>query len=223
MEDKRRTAIFVDADGTIIHTKSGNTFPVDKNDWKFDPHVMHQLSQIMSTGGFNFLFVVTNQGGIELGHANHFEMREKFDNIIKAAKEEYGITIQEVLMSPYNSYHYTRKPFPEFAYRMAIKYQLDLQHSVMIGDASGIQEREYVIKFFDGNWQYIKDRSIVPESLHGKIEYDENERTFIPSRKDFSNSDLMFAKNAGMKYIDVVRFKTLKIVSAYDLSYHSYF
>ena len=204
MEDLRRTALFIDADDTLIETKSGKTLPENYSDWQFKSGMMGALHNVKSE--FDFIFVVTNQGGIEAGHQNHFELRKKFNIIQACANNHYGVKIQEVLMSPYFSYHYTRKPFPEFAYRMAIKYQLDLQKCVMIGDASGITEVLALDKKGPGVFE-IRDTA-----LKGTLVFDndqiiyQGEQPVIIRRQDFSDSDRQFAKNAGMNYIDVEEF-----------------
>lgn len=225
MDNNLRCALFADADGTLIETISGKTFPVDNNDWTFRSDVIKSLKLIMNAENSPLLFIITNQGGIEQGYNNHFELRKKFDTIKDHLLTGYNIKVEEVLMSPYSSYHYTRKPYPEFAYRMAIKYQLDLKNSLMIGDASGIKLPSYVYRVASGEWKYsdtLGSKKIVNEEDIAKIEETENGRHVIYKRNDFSNSDYMFAVNSGMKYLDVEKFASLSVPNFHNLLFYAH-
>ena len=226
MEDKRKDAGFLDMDGTIIETKSGHTFPIDEDDWEFKSGILDKLRFLNEN--FDFVFIVSNQGGIEAGHYKHEDVRIKFDFIKKCLKES-SIIIDDMHFSPYNSYHYNRKPNPEFAYRMAIKYQLDLSKCVMIGDASGIEISDLVgtltdkdgLRFVTDNLKLGVTGSCVPEEYMDKIEENEIGIKYINYRKDFSNSDLMFAINSGMRYMDIEEFLTKNFESKVHFMFYS--
>jgi len=214
MEDQRKNAAFLDMDDTIIETKSGQWPPQDITDWKIKDGMLDKLRWLQEN--FDFLIVVSNQGGIEAGYTTYEGVRAKM-TAIKLVLETNGIKLDEMLFSPYNSYHYTRKPNPGFAYQMAIKYQLDLSRCIMFGDASGITDTIMVGELegkegvrFAGNLRHRKDYmnvsgELVPEEMKDKIIVDNGIRKIV-IRKDFSDSDKMFAKNAGMRYMDIEKF-----------------
>jgi D-glycero-D-manno-heptose 1,7-bisphosphate phosphatase len=133
IEDKRRTAIFLDMDDTIIRTRSKETFAKDVSDWEFIPGVLEKMLE--ANKNFDFLFIISNQGGIEQGYHTYTEIKGKFAGI-KATIQKAGVRVDDIHFSPYSSYHYDRKPNPGFAYAMARKYQLDLQKCLMVGDGS---------------------------------------------------------------------------------------
>jgi D-glycero-D-manno-heptose 1,7-bisphosphate phosphatase len=211
-EAGKRTAMFLDMDDTIIETKSGAWPPEDITDWKIKDNMKDRL--LWAQDNFGFIFVVSNQGGIEAGYHTYEDVKAKF-RCIESVLETNGIKFKHMLFAPYNSYHYNRKPNPGFAYEMARKYELDLSRSVMIGDASGIMESVTVGgledrpegTYFIGNAPNVGwvSGEPVPTELMDKIVND-NGTNKIYWRKDFSDSDKMFAKNAGMKYMDVETF-----------------
>ena len=59
-----RKVLFCDLDGTLIVTRSGNTFPMDENDWEFK----YGIKEAIQKYNPGFIFIISNQGGIEKGY-----------------------------------------------------------------------------------------------------------------------------------------------------------
>ena len=55
--------LFADLDGTLIKTRSGKDFPVDKDDWTIPSYVIRSIRKYAP----DYLLIVTNQGGIGYG------------------------------------------------------------------------------------------------------------------------------------------------------------
>lgn len=126
----KNKALFLDLDGTVIEVKSGNQFPVDKNDWKFKAGVIDAIKRYKDKY-FN-ICIVTNQGGISLGHITREDFTEKIEEITKQIGDEIGQGVNYFFCEDMESYF--RKPNPGMAYEFAIKLELSLRESVMVGD-----------------------------------------------------------------------------------------
>jgi len=76
-----------DMDGTLITTKSGKVFAVDKNDWKllYDQVTSRVLQKLQDEDGFKIV-VMTNQAGIATGKVKVADFKEKVEAIAKALK-----------------------------------------------------------------------------------------------------------------------------------------
>lgn len=123
-------ALFLDLDGTIIKTKSGETFAKDINDWEFISGVLPSIKRYSERG--YVVIIVSNQGGIELGKVTEQFMDEKF-RIIRQEIEQYvGVAINASYCRSMD--HYDRKPNPGMAYFWARELTLNLRESIMVGD-----------------------------------------------------------------------------------------
>lgn len=199
--------LFLDLDGTVIVTKSGKTFPVNKEDWQFNGNILERIEKYVDDG--YFIMIVSNQGGIELGHVflNDFrhKMRQVINQIIAATGCPFARIGNRFSISN-NQEDFYRKPNPGMGYDLAMAYILNLSESLMVGDASG-KVRKRVTVYGDtsspSNWSYSdgkhlseeEKKRVVPGGLMGTLEY-----------KDHSDSDLKFAKACGMQYIDIEDF-----------------
>lgn len=79
------------------------------------------------------IFVVTNQGGIELGHVSHEDMKKIHQKMIDDLK---GICeIKDIEYCPYfKTKSNLRKPNPGMILKLAEKYNINVKNSWMIGD-----------------------------------------------------------------------------------------
>ena len=127
-------ALFADLDGTLIKTRSGKDFGVDKNDWIIPPYVIRAIRKYAP----NYLFIVTNQGGIANGFVKEEDFIEKIDNII--------VEFRKFLPTIQYDYKYCasndkedimRKPNPGMVDDFIDQYKFDREDCLMIGDASG--------------------------------------------------------------------------------------
>ena len=71
-----------DMDNTIIKTKSGKRFPINKNDWTwlFDnvPNILKNISKTHT------IIIFTNQNGLAKGKTNLEDLKFKFNSIQKS-------------------------------------------------------------------------------------------------------------------------------------------
>lgn len=127
--------LFCDLDGTLINTKSGKTFPVDKFDWELRKDVINAIKNYMP----DYIFIVSNQGGIEKGFISESDFEHKIEHIVA----EIGLRCPDVFQVDYayctsnDKQDPMRKPntgmidwFREGC--LFFNYQ-----AMMIGDASG--------------------------------------------------------------------------------------
>nr|CAX11689.1 polynucleotide kinase-3'-phosphatase [Nilaparvata lugens] len=122
-----------DMDGTIILTKSGKVFPVDKNDWKlFSPAVKSQLKKLHDD---NFKIVIfTNQAGISRGKTKVDDFKYKVEKITSAL----DVPVQVFVATSEDKY---RKPVPGMWEVLIQKKNDGLDYSesdsFFVGDAAG--------------------------------------------------------------------------------------
>lgn len=131
--------LLCDLDGTLIETKSGKTFPEDVNDWKFKPYIKEAIQEYAP----RYIFIISNQGGIEKGFVDEKEFYVKFHRIIDEIKT-WGDFIVDGTFCPYNNQECVdRKPntgmVDFFRQACVMGYDFDNQHALMIGDASGLE------------------------------------------------------------------------------------
>jgi DNA 3'-phosphatase len=136
-------AVFSDLDGTLIRTKSGKTFPVDKDDWVLDLTVLDAIYNYMFKNLTGTLCIVTNQGGVEAGFHTRESIVTKLEDIRKAIfkyfmdKYNYNVKIDSGACYTNDPTDFMRKPNPGLGYHLGINNNLILTQCVMIGDASG--------------------------------------------------------------------------------------
>ena len=78
--------IFLDLDGTLINTISGKTFPIGVWDMKLNLPLLDSIKLIKP----DYIFIVTNQGGIEKGFVNEYHFRNKIKYILNSIVEYLG-------------------------------------------------------------------------------------------------------------------------------------
>jgi D-glycero-D-manno-heptose 1,7-bisphosphate phosphatase len=122
-------AIFLDRDG-VINDNTGK--PVNKpKDLIIYKGVGEALKKAAESG--YDLFVVTNQGGVELGHLTHEKLKDIHDKMEEDLKPY--CSFKEIIYCPdYKRESDCRKPKPGMILDLAGKYDIDLENSYMIGD-----------------------------------------------------------------------------------------
>ena len=121
--------VIFDVDGTIIKTKSGKTFPIDKDDWLlWHSNVKTKLNQLIDDG-VRVIFL-TNQNGIDTGKTNKTDFKLKIESIL--AKLEVDIEVFVVAGSSI-----FRKPLPGTFYLLKEYLGMKSENILMVGDAAG--------------------------------------------------------------------------------------
>lgn len=142
--------IFIDLDGTLIDTHSGETFPNGVWDMSIKWDVWIALKNFVKKNNTEFVCIVTNQGGIENGYVNKCRWLNKF-RYVQSALQEYLNQDNDLDVKVYGEYctsndkdDFDRKPNTGMLrYFIAVApawYDLiDIPKSemLMIGDASG--------------------------------------------------------------------------------------
>jgi D-glycero-D-manno-heptose 1,7-bisphosphate phosphatase len=122
-------AIFLDRDGVINdNSRKHVNNPRDLIIYDGVGEALRKASE----NGFD-LFVVTNQGGIEMGHLTHEKLKEIHEKMIEDLKPY--CSFKEIKYCPdFNRDSSCRKPKPGMILELAEKYDIDLKKSWMIGD-----------------------------------------------------------------------------------------
>ena len=138
---KRYNYLFCDLDGTLIDTISGKPFPDGIWDMKFKMDVLDAIKTLKP----EFVFIVTNQGGIENGLVNETNFRSKLEYVCMSLRELIGnenVTSYYCASNDVNNQY--RKPNTKMLEELTERFVGDdfdfiKQKSLMIGDASGLE------------------------------------------------------------------------------------
>lgn len=137
---KRYKVLFCDLDGTLIETVSGRTFPEGIWDMKFKMDVLSAIKKLNP----DYVFIVTNQGGIGQGFVDKDNFEAKLE-YIRLSIEEYldNTQVQSAYCSSNDKSDEFRKPnigmlnyLSDFFVGKNFDYVR--KESLMIGDASGL-------------------------------------------------------------------------------------
>jgi len=122
-------AVFLDRDGVINNSNK----PVNRpKDLEIFPWVSEAISLLNKEG--YYIFVVTNQGGIEMGYFTRRDLKDIHNKMINELNKT-GATIHEIDYCPhFKTKCDCRKPSSGMLTRLAAKYEIDLTKSYMIGD-----------------------------------------------------------------------------------------
>lgn len=137
---------FLDLDGTLIETKSGETFPVDSNDWQFRQGLLAVLKNMVEHGQLSAIAIVTNQGGIEKGFVSASEFCKKLATIVEELKRLLGPKLLACIAkycSVNDKFCCNRKPNTGMLSNALMQIEhvlprIELSEMLMIGDASGL-------------------------------------------------------------------------------------
>jgi bifunctional polynucleotide phosphatase/kinase len=154
--DRNKLAMF-DLDYTLIKTKSGKTFPVNKNDWTWLYTETPKKLEELYNDNYSII-IISNQLGISLGKTNIEDFKFKITKI----RESLKIPINFFVATHDDKY---RKPRIGFWKLLLKKNTIDIDKSECF---------------------YVGD-------MAGRIKSDK-------FKKDRSDSDRKFAKNAGIKF-----------------------
>lgn len=125
----RKSAIFLDRDGTLIEDRG---YFRSLSDIVFYPDTFSALRRIKDR---YLLFIITNQPAIGLGVLSHEDVERINNHIVKILDRE-GVTISRVYTCPHRRDQGCKciKPNPYFLFEAARDFDLDLSRSFSIGD-----------------------------------------------------------------------------------------
>ena len=135
---KEYKVIFADLDGTLTETISGETFPKGIWDMKIKFDVLDAIKKLNP----EYIFIVTNQGGIESGFVDEYNFCAKLHYVVDAISEYCGCKCCGRYCGTNDKSNPYRKPNTKMLENF-LKYDVgddfdDIKSaSLMIGDASG--------------------------------------------------------------------------------------
>ena len=135
---KKYDIIFCDLDGTLIKTKSGETFPKGIWDMEFRFDVLNAINKLNP----DYVLIVSNQGGIENGFVDANNFRSKIEYVAKAISEYCFCECYCEYCEMNDKLNIFRKPNVGMLENLLESYVGDdfdyiKQKCLMIGDASG--------------------------------------------------------------------------------------
>lgn len=132
MTSMLKPAIFLDRDGVIIENRAH--YVRSWQDVEFLPGAIQALAGLAQTGFF--IIIVTNQSAVGRGIITQAEAEEINKNMIGIIRE-HGGRIDGLFMCPHAPEEQCscRKPRPGLIHQAASELSIDLESSVMIGDA----------------------------------------------------------------------------------------
>lgn len=135
---KNYKVLFCDLDGTLIETLSGKTFPEGIWDMKIKFDVLDAIKKLSP----EYVFIVSNQGGVEKGFVDYVSMLKKMMYIERCVSDYCKVRNVFGSFCPSNNpENKSRKPntgmLVELHTVRAINYKK--QDMLMIGDASGLE------------------------------------------------------------------------------------
>ncbi|MEK4229601.1 D-glycero-alpha-D-manno-heptose-1,7-bisphosphate 7-phosphatase [Solibacillus sp. FSL H8-0538] len=129
-----KTAVFLDRDGVINEVLTDRVKFVNKpSDLYFLPGVPEAIKKLNAY--FDFIFVVTNQGGVGLGFMKESQLINIHTHMITELKKSEA-TIHDVAYCPHKpkASCACRKPKSKLITDLSEKYNVDLSKSYMVGD-----------------------------------------------------------------------------------------
>ena len=135
---KNKKVIFCDLDGTLIETISGETFPKGIWDMRIKFDVLDAIKKLNP----EYIFIVSNQGGIESGFIDELDFRTKLTYIAIAICRYCRCECYTMYCDTNNKSDPYRKPNTKMLKTLLNDYVGDdlgyiKSVSLMIGDASG--------------------------------------------------------------------------------------
>ena len=129
-----KRAVFLDRDGVINEVLTKRVkFVNNPKQLYFLPGVEEAIKSLNEH--FDYVFVVTNQGGIGLGYMKEKQLHKIHDFMVAELKKK-GATIHEVAYCPHKPKAgcECRKPNSKMIVDLGGKYNIDLEKSYMVGD-----------------------------------------------------------------------------------------
>jgi HAD superfamily hydrolase (TIGR01662 family) len=123
--------LFLDVDGTLRKTKSGEIYPRTVDDIEILPRRRDVLRRWIDQG--YRLFFVSNQSGVASGQVSHDDVAAIFARTI----ELLDLPVADVAFCPHPSFPvgcFCRKPMPGMGVHLIEKHGLDSSSLVMVGD-----------------------------------------------------------------------------------------
>jgi D-glycero-D-manno-heptose 1,7-bisphosphate phosphatase len=170
-----KRALFLDRDG-VINVEKNYVYRIE--DFEFTDGIF-EVTQYFYERGY-LLLVVTNQAGIGRGYYTEKDFQiltdwmcnEFIEKNIKIAKVYYCPYHPQFGLGKYKADSYNRKPNPGMILQAVEDYEIDLKHSILIGDKlsdieagkkAGVGTNILISEHYDSN------SNTVPDVVYGSI------------------------------------------------------
>ncbi len=131
--DPRPRAIFFDRDG-VINARILGGYVRHWNEFELLPGVIETLKDIKQRG--YLAIIITNQRGVGLGLMSEAALDQVHDEMQGAIEAKAGVRFDDIIVcTDADDSSARRKPSPAMILEAAQKWNIDLEHSWMIGDA----------------------------------------------------------------------------------------
>jgi bifunctional polynucleotide phosphatase/kinase len=200
-----------DMDGTIIKTKSGKVFPIDKNDWIFlFDDIPEKIASISKT---KTIIIFSNQMGISTGKTKEEDIIFKVNNI------QNKLNIPFIFLASKED-DINRKPRPGM-YNF-IESELDLKintkESFYVGDMAGRKELPSKLDSENPGRKKDKDNTDLKFALNTKLKFYTPEEYFKGIKEDKELSGYKLDSKLESKPITNIQEKELIIISGLPAS-----
>lgn len=126
--------LLCDLDGTLIVTRSGKKFPENEEDWEFKDGIKEAIQKYNP----KYIFIISNQGGIEKGYVDERRFSTKLRTIIKEIRNWGDFIVDGTYCRSCDPDNYFRKPnigmVQFFRHGYYEGYDFDNRNALMIGD-----------------------------------------------------------------------------------------
>lgn len=131
--------LVLDIDGTLVETKSGETFRKTANDWQWLPNRLEKLQELRKRG-VKFA-IASNQAGVAFPWSKFTEqeIRAEIDVVAQAIGADfvgvcYSTPNEKALRTYHNPNDLRRKPGPGMLLEAMQYYGVSPQETLMVGD-----------------------------------------------------------------------------------------
>lgn len=143
-------ALFIILNGTLITTKSGKSFPINSEDWKFKSNFYDLFKNAIEQ---NYIIVILdNQLSIGQGFMSENTFIKKVEKICSIIEKDLGLKQNSILYTycANTDDKFRVKPNPGMLYEIALDNNVILKDSVLIGN----QEEDNTFSFIGGIGTY---------------------------------------------------------------------
>jgi D-glycero-D-manno-heptose 1,7-bisphosphate phosphatase len=127
--------VIFDVDGTLVTTKSGETFRKTADDWQWLPGRIETLQALHEQGVE--IALATNQGGVAFGYMTARAIADELNQMAKEAPIsdiEVCFTHPKATIAEYRYDRDRRKPGPGMLMTIMYDMQIGPIHTLMVGD-----------------------------------------------------------------------------------------
>ena len=143
-------ALFIILNGTLITTKSGKSFPINSQDWKFKSDFYQLFKNAVEQ---NYLIIIIdNQLSIGQGFMSETIFLNKIEKICSIIEKDLGLKRNSILYTycANTEDEFRVKPNPGMLYEIALDNNIILKDSVLIGN----QKEDETFSFIGGIGTY---------------------------------------------------------------------